>query len=287
MFMCKLCLDFRLKFNALMTHSKNFNGPCFDSISSYYMSSYKCSEGENGYWALKCVEGKCKNCCNIKPPEIPNLKDEVLRYNEFVVKNVSYVNKKTKEIKESKQTVRGTVEKDVKNVHGELLIESKKYLKHRFLIENYRYHWRIILHRNQETIFHIYFSENVSGSPKYKPQDAHFSKKQFSLLCTVAHHPESNTYLYHLSDNRKHNHSYTKAVVESLINRYPKVNVYRFKSNNCEEQYKCLNVFPIFCQLAMKHKKNTCLLLWCKRSWYRFGRCHEWVWAKKNLEEKQ
>ena len=69
---------------------------------------------------MKCVEGKCKNCCNIKPPEIPNLKDEVLRHNEFAVMNVSYVNKKTKEINESKQTVGETVEKDVKNVNDEL-----------------------------------------------------------------------------------------------------------------------------------------------------------------------
>ena len=35
---CKLCLNFCLKFNALMTHSKRFNGPSFDSVSSYYMS---------------------------------------------------------------------------------------------------------------------------------------------------------------------------------------------------------------------------------------------------------
>ena len=54
------------------------------------------------------------------------------------------------------------------------------------------------------------FSENVSDSPKYEPQDVHFSKKQFPLHCTVAHHPESNTYVYHLSDNRKHDDSYTK-----------------------------------------------------------------------------
>ena len=62
------------------------------------------------------------------------MKDEVLRFNKFVVKNVSYVNKKTKEIKGSKQTVRETVEKDAKNVHDELLIESRKYLKCRFQI---------------------------------------------------------------------------------------------------------------------------------------------------------
>ena len=79
-------------------------------------------------------------------------------------------------------------------------------------MENDKYHWRIILHCNQETIFHMDFSENVSGSHKYEHQDAHFIKKQFSLHCTVAHHPENNTYLYHLSDNRKHNHSYTKQV---------------------------------------------------------------------------
>ena len=97
----------------------------------------------------------------------------------IVVKNVSYVNKKTKEIKESKQTVRETVGKDVRNVHGEFLIESRKYLKHRFQIENDSYHWRIILYGNQETIFHMDFSENVLGSPKYEPQDAHFSKNQF------------------------------------------------------------------------------------------------------------
>ena len=49
-------------------------------------------------------------------------------------------------MKESKQTVRGTVKKDVKTVHDELLKESQEYLKHRFQIENGRYHWKFILH---------------------------------------------------------------------------------------------------------------------------------------------
>ena len=43
MCMCKLCLNFCLKFNPLMTRSKDFNGPHFASISSYYMRSCKCS----------------------------------------------------------------------------------------------------------------------------------------------------------------------------------------------------------------------------------------------------
>ena len=73
MCMCKLCLNFCLKFNAPMAHSKHFSGPSFDSVSSYYMSSYKCLMGGNSYWALKYVDGQCKKFSSEKPPEIPNL----------------------------------------------------------------------------------------------------------------------------------------------------------------------------------------------------------------------
>ena len=76
---------------------------------------------------------------------------------------------------------------------------------------------------------------------------------QFSLHCTVAHHPQNNSYIYHLPDNHKHYHSFTKAVVESLIRRYPENNIYQFKSDNCGEQYKC---FPIIRQLAIKQNKT-------------------------------
>ena len=43
-----------------------------------------------------------------------------------------------------------------------------------------------------------------------------------------------------------------KVVVKSLINCYPEVNVYRFKSDNCGEQYKCSNVFFNF--LPARHE---------------------------------
>ena len=98
------------------------------------------------------------------------------------------------------------------------------------------------------------FSEKVFES-QYEPQDAHFSQKQFLLRYTVTHHPDFNSYIYHLSDNRKHNHNFTNAVVSSLIEHYPDVQIYRLQSNNCSEQYKCFNVFPLFLQLAMEHNK--------------------------------
>ena len=103
----------------------------------------------------------------------------------------------------------------------------------------------------------------------YRPQDAHYSKKQFSLHYTVAHHPQSNGYIYHLSDNLKRNHSFTKAAAESLVKHHPENNIYRFKSDNGGEQYKCLNVFPIICHLAMKPIKT--IIRYCGIKGYRKG----------------
>ena len=61
--------EFRLKFNALMTYSKHFNfTPSFDSVFSYCMGSCKYLKDENGFWALKCVEGQCKNVSSKEPP---------------------------------------------------------------------------------------------------------------------------------------------------------------------------------------------------------------------------
>ena len=51
--------------------------------------------------SLKCVEGQCKKCSSEKSLDIPNLKDEVLHYNEFLVKSVPYMSKKTKEMRQS------------------------------------------------------------------------------------------------------------------------------------------------------------------------------------------
>ena len=107
------------------------------------------------------------------------------------------------------------------------------------------------------------FSENVSGSPKYESQDAHFSKKQFHFIVQFLI-TQKAILIYTICQITES----TKAVVKSLLNCYPEVNVYRFKSDNCGEQYKCSNVFSIFRQLAMKHKKSFVyyygVMLWIK-----------------------
>ena len=51
------------------------------------------------------------------------------------------------------------------------------------------------------------YSENVSCTPKYEPQDAHFSGNQTTLHCTVLNAPdkpdEQCIYVYHLSDDKR------------------------------------------------------------------------------------
>ena len=59
-----------------------------------------------------------------------------------------------------------------------------------------------------------------------------------------------------ISDNRKHNHKFTSAVVNNLVEYYPDVEMYRFKTDNCSEQDKCCNVFPLYRNLAMSTKKT-------------------------------
>ena len=241
MCMCKFCLNFRNKFEALMAHSKKYDGPKFDSISSYFMGSCACPEKENGHWALDCCVGLCKRCSNKEIQSIPNLDNEiVLTYHQFVVKEFEYVSPKTHEITKSTRTIRDDEMKDVVTVYNELKDEANQYLKHRFQVENDRYQWRNILSLNNEIVFHMDYSENVSGSPKYEAQDAHFSKNQFSLHCTVAHHVDFNKYIYHLSNVRTHNHYFTLEVVHDLATMYNEVKIFRFKTDNCAAQYKCL-----------------------------------------------
>ena len=86
------------------------------------------------------------------------------------------------------------------------------------------------------------YSENLSCTPKFEPQDAHFSSKQTSLHCTVATKPfiGEKFYLYHLSDDKNHDAAYTISVMEDLLLKFPDhvdYPILRFKSDNCAIQY--------------------------------------------------
>ena len=99
------------------------------------------------------------------------------------------------------------------------------------------------------------FSENLAQQYKYEPQSSHFSKTQFSLHCTVKHLPKSHEYIYHLSNEMKHNYAFIATVLRQLINESSSDNI-RLKSDNCATQYKSKYVFKAFHSLAVKMQKK-------------------------------
>ena len=123
---------------------------------------------------------------------------------------------------------------------------KSKYLSHHWEIENDKVHWKLILNSADDfgPIFHLDFSENITGTPKYEVQSAHFNKSQFSLHVSVAHETsESNRYYYHFSDDNTHDFAFTGHVARGLIERYDNLNIIRFKSDNFSVQYKSKKVF--------------------------------------------
>ena len=62
-----MCLNARLLFEPIKAQAKKDSDVCPDSITEYFMSSCECPKSENGYYQLKCVTGKCKECKGHQP----------------------------------------------------------------------------------------------------------------------------------------------------------------------------------------------------------------------------
>ena len=132
-------------------------------------------------------------------------------------------------------------------------------------MENDKHEWKQILETVKVIgpVFHMDFSENITASPKFEPQSSHFSKRQFSLHCTVMHTAKEgipgNTYIYHLSDDVKHDSIFTMNVVHDILNNFDldSVQPLRFKSDNCSSQYKSRYVFHAWKKLAESVQKTV------------------------------
>ena len=108
---------------------------------------------------------------------------------------------------------------------------KQQYTVHRYQVENDKYEWKNILNtviNETGTIFHLDYSENLQGTPKFEPQSAHFSKKQY-IHCTVSHvntnDKENYEYLYHLSNDTKHDSAQILGIIHNIISTYGNMNV--------------------------------------------------------------
>ena len=127
-----------------------------------------------------------------------------------------------------------------------------KYLTHRYQVCNDSYYWPQILNTigDLEPIYHMDYSENITQSIKYEPQEPHFNKKQYSLHCTVKHEEDKSKYFYNFSDELNHNFAFTYSVVKHLIHLDPELEIIRIKSDNCSTKCASKNIFGKYKQLA-------------------------------------
>ena len=76
------------------------------------------------------------------------------------------------------------------------------YTRHKSDVYNDAFNWPKVLETTKDIgeIYYMDCSENLAQQYKYEPQSSHFSKRQFSLHCTIKHLPNSHEYNYHLSN---------------------------------------------------------------------------------------
>ena len=263
--LCKFCLNLRLKFDELQTHLKDEDKK-MTSMSEYFAHGIECMKDENGYYQLKCISSECDNDnCRLKPIfqsddfEIPN--PNIVCYGQYVSVIEEYVNKDG-EKKQCTRTIRQSFSEPLELFKANLEAKGSLYLLHRLECKNDQFHWPQILDRTDlGHVYHMDYSENISCSPKFEPQDAHFSGKQTSLHCTVDHEPSGDvSYAYHLSDNKTHDATFTNHVICDLVERFSKDDkMIRIKTDNCATQYCSLHVFEAYKQLSIKLEKPIIL----------------------------
>ena len=189
--------------------------------------------------------------------DIPKIVD----YDQFVIEDYEYTNKKG-EKKSGKRTVRNHFSEQFVDFKANFDKCRVSYMHHRFEIKNDVYRWPLILNDSKlGYVFHMDYSENISCTPKFEPQDAHFSGKQTSLHCNVIRKPylpkDQQYYAYHFSDRKIHGSVYTMSVMKDLLRICPDYSDYqilRFKSDNCATQYCCLHTFKAVLKMAMDLK---------------------------------
>ena len=94
------------------------------------------------------------------------------------------------------------------------------------------------------------------------PHFAHFNKDQYTLHCTVAHSFDEdafNKYIYHFSNDTSHDSQFSYANVDDLMTNNDQCLIFRFKSDNCSQQYKSRFVFANWRALAKKYIKTIIL----------------------------
>ena len=89
--LCKLCLNTKFAFDALMSNTKKDGDESFTSITSFLMDGCSCSKGENGYQKWLCSIQKCKDCKDRKRAPLKcSSSKELVTFDQFEVVKREY-----------------------------------------------------------------------------------------------------------------------------------------------------------------------------------------------------
>ena len=261
--LCKFCLNLRLAFQAYQALVRD-KAAVTSSMSEFFANGIKCeADNELGFSKLECIDEQCANeeCYlsrKLSKEDLVIPEDQHIKYYQFIVIKYMYKSKKDGKEKEGSRTVRKEMVTSIEEFEDDLYSLGRQYLLHRYECKNDQHHWPLILSNGLGATFHLDYSENLSTTPKYEPQDSHFNNKQTSLHCAVVYLEDGNgnihpTYAFHFSDDKTHDNVFTEAVVRDLLRRYPSYSahsVLRLKSDNCTAQYCCRYLFWFYQVLA-------------------------------------
>ena len=183
------------------------------------------------------------------PEQIETTK--TLKYSYFATRKETYL-RNGKEIVYTR-TARQDKTDVVSNIMKLLLETGPVYLKHRSHVDNISSVFPIIKETFAGRYIELDFSENIAITPKSEVQDAHFSGKQYSLHCSIVI-PGENKYVYHLSDDTRHDATFVHEVLVDIFEKWGiKDETVIIKSDNAPSQYKNKYAFASMQNLANKY----------------------------------
>ena len=217
------------------------------SLTEYLTVLFECEKDwDTGYPKEICIDGKCKNSCNIIDERAKDYNwSKPVSYYQFVSVTETYFNKKGKQI-HYKHISRKDKDVTLKEVYDLLLKDAKDYLMHRYNVLLDKVFWQQHLDQTNIPVVWMDYSQNIKLVEKKQVQSTHFSGRQHTLHDSLIQNGNEYMYIYHISDDTNHDSIMTNEIIMSIITNYPMIIAsghLQLHSDNCSTQYKSRFVF--------------------------------------------
>ena len=268
---CKKHLHARWSIKALLDCAKeqNISLP-FSSYTTFFdFLNEDCEKSETTYLKWSCTPD-AKTFCETIEQKWVVLKEEILlqedtdtkvNMQKFVKESTGKVNQKT-----GKEIVKLVPKHEKVNLSGiidfidELLADI---IHHRNQLKHFRTVIPMINASFANSLYiDIDFSENLKIPVKWEPQSLHWHHEQVTFHSGIVKFDGEKHYYIHISEDRTHDNVFVDEVILQMIEDAPAtINIILINSDNCSNQYKCIQHFAKLQALANK-KNITIIRIW-------------------------